>query len=413
MPMKVKGPNGRLMDLQQLEMMLSAAPGQLLRELPKPTTSVLEFADELYGKSLPTPRQEVDSRQSPYERLLERIHTHYPCTRLDAEVLFEMLTLVRVVTGSMTRRYIDWCHKVAAIAASREVIVPTSPICASLAICAPTYVQFEKGVKALCKFLGTPIPHSSWTDVDDAGCVVDVRKLIYRQVPLLPVAMPRSNAESEILDAIVKALDQVGGLDVRARLGIECGRGRLGTLDVIRHLQMSSVAMVVIYDWGDIHCKGEDLWKIAYALRLAGIVPVLVASGAIADCEGSAEFRRAFPANVIEIGPIDQDDAANVAKCLVNTLELDESLLDPLTEMIGSLYGRRDLVDAAAGLIARGIHVEGLQPKKVIGDVASTIRQEYSGALVAFEMMCQNGQVTRPLLAQFRDALPLALARRR
>lgn len=162
-------------DLTSLDRMLTAAPAQLLSKLPHPPHSALDFSEKLYQAGLPPWIDRVDQQMSPCERALERVQHHFIATQIEAETLFTIYRMARVMTATMERSYIGWCHKLAELSVGTVELKQASSMRMSLVICAPLYMSAHKGLEALSKFIGCPIPHRTWTDFDAQGNVSEVR----------------------------------------------------------------------------------------------------------------------------------------------------------------------------------------------------------------------------------------------
>ncbi|RWA52294.1 hypothetical protein AU476_18240 [Cupriavidus sp. UYMSc13B] len=224
-------------DLKSLDRMLTAAPAQLLSRLPRPPFSALDFSEKLYQAGLPQWIDCVDQQMSPCERALERVQHHFIATEIEAETLFAIYTMARVMTASMERHYIGWCHKLAELSMGTTEVKHASSMRMSLVICAPLYMSAHKGLEALSKFIGCPIPHRTWTDFDAQGNVTEVRRAVYWQLVLLLVPMPEGIEEIDILEAIVDAYDLTGCFDTKAELvyqeGMTAEAALEGSVDTI------------------------------------------------------------------------------------------------------------------------------------------------------------------------------------
>lgn len=397
-----------LPDPKRLDRMLSAAPAQLLSKLPALPTSALEFSEKLYHAALPKPSTHLDRDMSRYERVAERVQNHFIATPLEAEALMDVYAMARVVTGSMARRYIEWCHQLAEFSVSTDIVRAPSRIRMSMVICAPLYMQVERGLEALQSFVGLPIAHQSWTDFDAEGNAIDVRKAIYWQLVLLLVPMPPRLREFDILEAIVEAYDIAGNFDARGELKATYGRARYGIHDVVKRLQRAHVALVVIYGWRDIHRQSGALWRVLYALREARIAVVLVATAAIALCRDDPQFLAVFPADPIEIGPYQLDHAANLARAYAATLELGD-VPPAFVGAVRGVYGQRQLMDALAERIARQVHLEGMASEVAARSAIKSVAAEYKRVLEPYELLLRGESLSAELIARHRDRLPLVV----
>lgn len=399
-------------DLKSLDRMLTAAPAQLLSRLPRPPLSVLDFSEKLYQAWLPQWIDRVDQQMSPCERALERVQHHFIATQVEAETLFTIYRMARVMTAAMERSYIGWCHKLAELSVGSTEVKHASNMRMSLVICAPLYMSAHKGFAALSQFIGCPIPHRTWTDFDAQGNAADVRRAVFWQLVLLLVPMPEGDEEIDILEAIVDAYDLAGCFDAKTELESRYGRGRYRINDVIRLLRKTHVAVVVVHGWKYCHRSGKALWEVLHALREAAIAVVLVATAAIALCKDNRQFRSVFPCDPVEFAAYDIATAANLGRAYAATLGLPH-VPQKLVEAVHGLYGFRHLLDELASLIAHRVHQEGMTADAALEGSVDAIHRQYQRVLGPFKHLLQYKSLSPAAVEDYCDLLPLALMSKR
>ncbi|PZX34298.1 hypothetical protein CBM2586_B130486 [Cupriavidus phytorum] len=402
------------LDLRKPDAATPAIPGQLLTKLPALPASPLDMAEKLYQASLPKPSHDIDGELSPYERISERVYCHFVASPVEAEILHAIYAWVRIVTATMERDFIDWCHRLAEISMRSELIQGRPGIRFSMLICAPLYMQAEKGLFALLRFMNSPIPHRSWTDFDTTGAILKERPIYYVQLPIVPVRMSKGVEHNDILFAVLDAYDLAGNFDEKRRIKAETGHGQCDITEVIKVLLRSSVAVVAFFGWRESHHHGKSLWKILSAFREAGIGVVLYATAAIGLCR--QELIGVFPQDPVEIGAYNLCRVADLARAYAETMSLcvapDRPAPAAWINIVGGLYGYRELLDAAAQLVVHRIHIENEEMSVALTNVKRTILEEFSGSLAAINHLHQYGTLPTSLVSQNRDRLPLALVQR-